>query len=312
MSSLFRSLNHFSSKRENVVKGALINTLNENAREIEFEVKQKSLGMFWTGVFPFLLLPFVRFLSLSEVLGLCEQTSSLCITLEALFLHGLKDSFLSATFNVLAGDVERRPDPSFWSPCLVFMHKQVIEQIQSLSQITSETGQCRAWIRQSLNESVFSSYFTNIRRNGSALGHYYKRHALLRDSEGLETAAKIMESLEAHVQFDLPVNSSLLNYWPDQSLQQSDLWTPALKACPVGPQRSPHGLYLIIHYPFIPCRSAVARMWPALSAPTLWSSPHHSPCKPISCSRSPSRIARSVGAVTLGLQTQVSGITSTC
>ncbi|EDV37112.1 uncharacterized protein Dana_GF13287 [Drosophila ananassae] len=212
MSSLFRSLNHFSSKRENVVKGALINTLNENAREIEFEVKQKSL----------------------EVLGLCEQTSSLCTTLEALFLHGLKDSFLSATFNVLAGDVERRPDPSFWSPCLVFMHKQVIEQIQSLSQITSETGQCRAWIRQSLNESVFSSYFTNIRRNGSALGHYYKRHALLRDSEGLETAAKIMESLEAHVQFDLPVNSSLLNYWPDQSLQQSDLWTPALKACPIS------------------------------------------------------------------------------
>lgn len=46
MSSLFRSLNHFSSKRENVVKGALINTLNENAREIEFEVKQKSLGEF--------------------------------------------------------------------------------------------------------------------------------------------------------------------------------------------------------------------------------------------------------------------------
>lgn len=44
MSALFRSLNNFSSKRENVVKEALINTLNENAREIEFEVKQKGLG----------------------------------------------------------------------------------------------------------------------------------------------------------------------------------------------------------------------------------------------------------------------------
>lgn len=41
MSALFRSLNNFSSKRENVIKEALINTLNENAREIEFEVKQK-------------------------------------------------------------------------------------------------------------------------------------------------------------------------------------------------------------------------------------------------------------------------------
>ncbi|XP_033152357.1 uncharacterized protein LOC117135904 [Drosophila mauritiana] len=212
MSSLFRSLNHFSSKRENVVKEALINTLNENAREIEFEVKQKSL----------------------EVLGICEQTSALCTTLEALFLHGLKDSFLSATFNVIAGDVERRPEPSFWSPCMVFMHKQVIEQVLGLSQITSETGQCRAWVRQSLNESVFSSYLNNMRKNGSALSQYYKRNALIRDSEGLETAAKIMESLEAYVQFDLPVNSSLLNHWPDYSLQLSDLWTPALKSCPIS------------------------------------------------------------------------------
>lgn len=231
MSSLFRSLNHFSSKRENVVKEALINTLNENAREIEFEVKQKSLGKFW--VLP-RKWPLIHIHSrIAEVLGVCEQTSALCTTLEALFLHGLKDSFLSATFNVIAGDVERRPEPSFWAPCMVFMHKQVIEQVQGLSQITSETGQCRAWVRQSLNESVFSSYLNNMRKNGSALSQYYKRNALMRDSEGLETAAKIMESLEAYVQFDLPVNSSLLNHWPDYSLQLSDLWTPALKSCPV-------------------------------------------------------------------------------
>ncbi|XP_023167303.2 pleckstrin homology domain-containing family M member 1 [Drosophila hydei] len=212
MSALFRSLNNFSSKRENVVKEALINTLNENAREIEFEVKQKGL----------------------DVLGLCEQTSALCTTLEALFLHGLKDSFLWATINVITGDVERRPEPSFWSPAMVFMHKQVIEQIQRLSQITSETGQCRAWVRQSLNDSIFSSYLNNMRKNGSALRPYYKKDALLKDSEGLETAAKIMESLEAYVTFDLPVNSSLLNQWPDYALQLSDLWTPALKSCPIS------------------------------------------------------------------------------
>jgi len=172
-------------------------------------------------------------ISVTEVLGLCEQTSALCTTLEAVFLHGLKDSFLWATINVIAGDVERRPEPSFWSPAMVFMHKQVIEQIQGLSQITSEIGQCRAWVRQSLNDSLFSAYLNNMRKNGSALKPYYKKTALLKDSEGLETAAKIMESLEAYVGFDLPVNSSLLNNWPDYSLQLSDLWTPALKSCPV-------------------------------------------------------------------------------
>lgn len=169
-----------------------------------------------------------------EVLGLCEQTSALCTTLEAVFLHGLKDSFLWATINVIAGDVERRPEPSFWSPAMVFMHKQVIEQIQGLSQITSEIGQCRAWVRQSLNDCVFSAYLNNMRKNGSALKPYYKKTALLKDSEGLETAAKIMESLEAYVGFDLPVNSSLLNNWPDYALQLSDLWTPALKSCPIS------------------------------------------------------------------------------
>lgn len=229
MSSLFRSLNNFSSKRENVVKEALINTLNENAREIEFEVKQKGLGKWQINPIDNDSLKI-----LAEVLGLCEQTSALCTTLEAVFLHGLKDSFLWATINVIAGDVERRPDPSFWSPAMIFMHKQVIEQIQSLSQITSEIGQCRAWVRQSLNDSLFSSYLNNMRKNGSALRPYYKNNALLKDSEGLETAAKIMESLEASVAFDLPVNSSLLNHWPDYALQLSDLWTPALKSCPVS------------------------------------------------------------------------------
>ncbi|XP_068145614.1 uncharacterized protein Plekhm1 [Drosophila tropicalis] len=209
--SLFRSLQNFQFKRDNVVKEALINTLNENAREIEFDVKQNGV----------------------EVLGVCELTSAICTTLEAIFLHGLKDSFLWATLNVIA-DVERRPEPSFWAPCMVFMHKQVIEQIHQLSQITSEVGQCRAWIRQSLNESLFSSYMNNIRKNGSALSPYYKRHALLKDADGLETAGKIMESLEAYVHFDLPVNSSLLNQWPDYSLQLSDLWTPALKSCPIS------------------------------------------------------------------------------
>ncbi|XP_030375731.1 pleckstrin homology domain-containing family M member 1 [Scaptodrosophila lebanonensis] len=211
MSSLFRSLN-FATKRENAVKEALINTLNENAREIEFEVKQKGL----------------------ECVELCEQTSGLCTTLEAIFLHGLKDSFLWATISVIAGDVERRPEPSFWAPVMVFMHKQVIEQIQSLSQITSEIGQCRAWVRQSLNESVFSAYLNNIRKNGSALRPYYKNLALLKDGDALDTVIKIMESLEAYVQFSLPVNSSLLNQWPDYALQLSGLWTPPLKSCPIS------------------------------------------------------------------------------
>ncbi|XP_036333420.1 uncharacterized protein LOC118744485 [Rhagoletis pomonella] len=212
MSSFFKSFNNFSSKRENAIKEVLINTLIENSREIQYEVKQKGC----------------------DRLEVCEATSTLCTTLEAIFLHGLKDSLLWNTFNVIAGDEERRPEPSFWAPLLIFLHKQVIEQVQTLSQVTSEIGQCRAWIRLSLNESLFSAYLNNIRKSSSALGPYYKKFALLKDSDGMEMAAKAMEGIEAFVQFNLPVNSSLLNYWPDYALQLSGLWTPPLKSCPIS------------------------------------------------------------------------------
>lgn len=72
---------------------------------------------------------------IAECLELCESTSSLTTTLEAIFLHGLKDSFLWQTLNMIAGDVERRPEPSFWSPVMVFMHKEVIEQVGLTSEI---------------------------------------------------------------------------------------------------------------------------------------------------------------------------------
>lgn len=73
-----------------------------------------------------------------------------------------------------------------------------------------------------------------MRKSSSSLSPYYKKFALLKDNDGLEMAAKAMEGIEAFVQFNLPVNSSLLNYWPDYALQLSGLWTPALKSCPVN------------------------------------------------------------------------------
>lgn len=106
-------------------------------------------------------------------------------------------------------------------------------QIQAHTQIISEIGYCRSWIRTSLNESLFSSYLNNIRKNGAALNPYYKRNAFLKDSDITEVASKIIEGIESCVNFTLPVNSSLLNQWPNYSLQLSGLWTLPLKSCPV-------------------------------------------------------------------------------
>lgn len=71
-------------------------------------------------------------------------------------------------------------------------------------------------------------------KNSSSLSPYYKKYAFMKDSKRLETAATLLNTIEAVVQFKLPYNSSLLNQWPDYALQLSGLWTPTLKSCPIA------------------------------------------------------------------------------
>lgn len=176
--------------------------------------------------------------AIAEQLYLSDNTQSLCATIEAIFLHGLKDSFLWQTVNILVGsgadEANRRPSPTFWSPLLVFSHKSAIEQIQSMSQITSEIGYCRCWIRQSLNDCLLSSYFSNMRKSADALFSYYQRTAFVRDPNSMELAESLIGGLEACVSFNLPLNSSLLNQWTDLPLQLSGLYTPSLQSFPIA------------------------------------------------------------------------------
>jgi hypothetical protein len=47
--------------------------------------------------------------------------------LEAIFLHGLKETFLGRLSSRLGSEFSpRMPEPSFWTFALVFSHKQVI------------------------------------------------------------------------------------------------------------------------------------------------------------------------------------------
>lgn len=174
-----------------------------------------------------------------EQLYLSDHTQSLCATIEGIFLHGLKDSFLFLwqTVNILVGtenESNGRPSPTFWAPLLIFSHKSSIEQIQSMPQITSEIGYCRCWIRQSLNDCLLSSYFSNMRKSSSALAPYYQRTAFIRDPDFMEIAECLISGLEACVSFDLPLNSSLLNQWTDLPLQLSGLYAPSLQSYPIA------------------------------------------------------------------------------
>lgn len=169
----------------------------------------------------------------TEPLGISDATSSLCSTLEAIFLHGLKDSFLQMTFSIL-DEVDRRPNPNFWSIVLLFLHKEVIQEIQSLSQVTTDVGYSRAFVRKAVNECLLSSYFQNIRKSASTLKSYYHRYAFLYDAELVETIENLLMGIESYVEFDLPCNSSLLNAWNDAPLQMSGLYSAPLRSLPIA------------------------------------------------------------------------------
>lgn len=200
--------------RDTILKEALINNLSESVKDIQYNNQFEE--------------------NFHSVLGSTDSTNTLCMALEAVFLHGLKDTFLRKAKNVLAGDSEHQPQPNFWPLILVLSHRQNIDQISSLPQINTEIGQCRAWLRIALNECLLSSYMSTLLKNISAVKPFYSRAAFVCDAEILEVAQKLIEGLEACIQFNLPINSSLLNYWPEQVLMLAGIWVPTFKAAPIS------------------------------------------------------------------------------
>ncbi|KAK0077689.1 hypothetical protein PV325_003583 [Microctonus aethiopoides] len=211
MNSLLKSVKSMANKRNFLVKESLRKQLHTAVMEMQ--------DVEGTGD--------------SVRIGNCEETMALCSVLEAIFLHGLKDSLLNRVTEVLSGpDFDAMPQPSFWGPLLVFSHREIIDQIQGFKQITTEVGYCRAWIRLALNEGLLSSYLSSIQRDNSALKPYYDRAAFIRDTDHLEVARRLIESLD-NIAFELACNTSLLNFWSSTPLLMAAIWSPPMKSCPV-------------------------------------------------------------------------------
>lgn len=200
--------------RDSILKETLINNLSESVKEIQFGNQFEE--------------------NFHSVLGSNDSTNTLCMALEAVFLHGLKDTFLKKAKNAFTGDSDQQPQPNFWPLVLVLSHRQNIDQISSLPQINTEIGQCRAWLRIALNECLLSSYMSTLLKNISAIKPFYSRTAFVCDADILELAQKLIEGLETCTQFNLPINSSLLNYWPEQVLMLAGIWVPKIRPAPIS------------------------------------------------------------------------------
>ena len=112
-----------------------------------------------------------------------DITTRLCTALEACFIHGLKETFLGrlqSRFSEGGVGSPRMPEPSFWTFALVFSHKEVISQIDSLSQISSDVGRGRAWLRIALNDGLLLSYLSTMVADKVSLAVHYEKFAFLR------------------------------------------------------------------------------------------------------------------------------------
>lgn len=211
MNSLLKSVKSLTNKKHVLIKESLRKQLNSTIMEME------NIG----GI------------NNEKIISDCEETIALCSILEAIFLHGLKDSLLNRVTEVLSGpDIDAMPQPSFWGPLLVFSHSQIIDEIQNYKQIISEVGFCRTWIRTALNQGLLSSYLSSIQRDNKALKPYYEITAFIRDNDCIESAKRLIETIE-QTTFDLACNTSLLNYWSSTPLLMAAIWSPPMKSSPV-------------------------------------------------------------------------------
>lgn len=101
-----------------------------------------------------------------------------------------------------------------------------------MTHITTDVGKCRAWIRCTLNDCVFRSYLVSAVKYRRYIMKFYNKTAIIRDQGSFGKIIALLESIDKY-NFNLTLNSSLLNTWPNSTLMLAGYWTPALKNNPL-------------------------------------------------------------------------------
>lgn len=145
--------------------------------------------------------------------------------LEAIFLHGYQEHGVKTNFFNLLGKIstETMPTHSFWSLIVNFTHKDVLHELEHLSQIHTNVGKCRAWIRLALNEGLMESYLETLLMDKNKLLESYKPSAFLLDAELPSIMKTFLQGL-GEFKFDFNYNTPGLNTWTGDTLAYCGIW----------------------------------------------------------------------------------------
>lgn len=108
MNKFLKSVRSVTNKKDDLIKQSITTQLSNNVKEIQYAGIEEN--------------------KTNKTINVFEAANALCTTIEAMLLHGLKDS-LTHRFKRAIADVEERPEPSFWSPLLVISHRQIVDQV---------------------------------------------------------------------------------------------------------------------------------------------------------------------------------------
>lgn len=109
MSKFLKSVRTSSNKKDQVIKKTITASLSNSIKEIQYATVEAK--------------------RLNKVMNITEAANELSLIMEAMFLHGLRDSLSHRFQKALAGIDEKPQAPDFWAPILIISHRQIIDQV---------------------------------------------------------------------------------------------------------------------------------------------------------------------------------------
>lgn len=220
--------------KETICKGHLTSEISSTVKSIIKEVFSTIGSEISTPSTSHDVKPLSRTISSQHIL--CETSSpavsDLCHLLEAALLHGLKEklSLSKMTAAVLGPRSPQKQSlnptatssdtysQDFWPIIQILCHNQVSESIMRLTNVYTDIGRCRAWLRITLNEGLFGSYMEALSSDTSLLHGFYRSSAYVRDKDHMDSLKSIMKSIDS-LTFQLNYDSSNLNTWSPFTLK---------------------------------------------------------------------------------------------
>lgn len=147
-----------------------------------------------------------------------SQVSNLCRSLEEVFNHGLRTkpqykapSALDHVTDIVAHTFRNSQEtPCFWHFVRIFLTRHELERYLSLSNVRTDIGRGRAWLRSALNERSLERYLQLLLANPKDGLVFYHDWALLLDQELNSTLPNMAAGLGA-ILFAIGIDDSKLN-----------------------------------------------------------------------------------------------------